>query len=119
MELLRSDAGHGQLVAVHADSSANHARLAPEQALPKLIADHCYRKGARFIAIFRRQERASGCGLHAQYSEVVARDVFSEHPARVVDRAYAKRVEERGGQTGNGLETVTIIAVIAVGGIRI
>ena len=113
-ELWRRDTDDGQLVAVHADNLSDHAGIRGEQVLPQMVADHRDRVSAGLIAILFRQEKAAAHWFYPKYVEVVAGYEFSPDSPRVLVCADIKSIEEGGTQAGDQLQTVAVVAVVAI-----
>ena len=119
MESLGRDAGHGERMAVEPQRPTGDGRILVEATLPETVAQHHDRRGARLLAIPRREEPARG-RMGAEHGEVVGghQAAGDDFPAAVVSRApHAQRRPEH-LRCVHAVERRRALADVEVVGIR-
>src|SRR5262245_2191876 len=105
---------HSEALVIERNIFTDQLRIAAESPLPEIIAEHCYRTGAR-RAIFFEGKRAPLRHRHAQNVKVVPCDKFTHHYLAAFAGAEC---EHRPIDSCYTREDMIAVAVIQVLGIR-
>ena len=114
-KLRRGDADDGQLLAIHADSGADHAGVGAETPLPEAVADDGNRIAALLIAVLLGREESAGSGFYSQHGKIVSRYEFAPDPLGMVFVADAQGIGFGDGEAGEQFQMVAVILVVGIG----